>query len=514
MRCLVAAPPVLVCVCYVIVLASASNTSTSITTAAVLDDDDAYHTGADRCQAVYLFHKKVNAIQYAQSASGLLALLGCLAVLLVIVGTRKDVGSLAYRVLIGVFTSNAVFAISDIVPKYARFLEGPDCRHFIVGARYTNIAGRCLPEGAMLFGLYTSVSFELLMVIFSIIALKKGTVHVISRTQEIGSYFACVAVGVIAFTGFYLKCQSIHLQQAAIVASSPDGTPGGLSDLQYFELGSLGKSGRASQGDLIGISAGLVILALVLYAYQRYTYHQLLVDLRAAATQAELYDTKRLIESAGADMRTLDRRQKLFQIQKENYDEVARPLEPFFVVFVVFAVMQLVMATRDCQFQSHRTSQEAQDNPPPPCEIVAGMVLSFRATFLALVFFWIREHREALSNFRKLFQRFRLRLWRSMTRCCYQSPESNNASRVRFTEDTVSFDTSDDDMETLGISGDGEPRRNSKFLQADRDIKLLGPMALERLLELDEESERESVQSASTHDLDNSSTVPYRLLQD
>lgn len=81
------------------------------------DDDDYFSYGPRACAEVAPLRFRINALSIAQSVVSIIVAVGCVAVLMVILGRQKDTRSLAPRVLAGVFTSNAIFAAAQAVPQ-------------------------------------------------------------------------------------------------------------------------------------------------------------------------------------------------------------------------------------------------------------------------------------------------------------------------------------------------------------------------------------------------------------
>ena len=71
----------------------------------------------------------------------------------------------------------------------------------------------------MFFGVYCTTMYELMMVLISTHALRTGTGE-IPGPWERGLHLACVAAGVAALVGYYLRSRDIQLDIAAIIAST------------------------------------------------------------------------------------------------------------------------------------------------------------------------------------------------------------------------------------------------------------------------------------------------------
>ena len=80
------------------------------------------------------------------------------------------------------------------------------------------------------------------------------------------------------------------------------------------------------EGDLLGVSVGLVSLAIVLWVYQRVVLHFFLREWRY-----ETYKLEHLQNLLVDEVRDHQTRLKLLELRRESYLEIAQPLEPYVV---------------------------------------------------------------------------------------------------------------------------------------------------------------------------------------
>ena len=96
-----------------------------------------------------------------------------------------------------------------------------------------------------------------------------------------------------------------------------------------------------------------------------------------------------------ASVQARSTKKKLLDLQKAGITEVAKPLEKYVAVFVVFGVPAIIMATQTC------------DTGTGNCNVICEMVLSLRSLADVAVFFSDPQSRAQLLNFSSLLQRLK-----------------------------------------------------------------------------------------------------------
>lgn len=101
----------------------------------------------------------------------------------------------------------------------------------------------------------------------------------------------------------------------------------------------------------------------------------------------------------------------------QGYEEIARPLEPFVFVFVLFGIPACVMASEWCVHESSANSANTasasigyQSESYGTCDVWCELVLAFRSLGTAAVFFSQPRNRQELLQFRTLCRRLWARL--------------------------------------------------------------------------------------------------------
>jgi hypothetical protein len=113
-----------------------------------------------------------------------------------------------------------------------------------------------------------------------------------------------------------------------------------------------------------------------------------------------------------------DERRQLLEARHEAFNEVAKPLEPYIAVFVVFAAPAIVMSTTTCQSHSGAsavadttTNSGSTDLTYGSCDVWCEFVLAFRSLGTVAVYLASRERRIELvavgTTWRKLWTRVR-----------------------------------------------------------------------------------------------------------
>ena len=292
---------------------------------------------------------------------------------------------------------------------------------------------------------------------------------------------ACIVAGLATLAGYYVGCRGWFHEYTTSEQSPAD----------YTRFATAYNAGQAA---VLGMSVGLVGLALALWLWQRGILRRLFRDWDRAAAKAEAQEALDLLGLEGAAAAT---RSTLLDLQRRGYLEVAAPLEPYVVVFLVFLVVQAVEASAACSAQTFRAF-EHRERGELPCQNATELVLSFRGTALVAVFFWSRERRAELWDVRQLLGL----TWGRLT--------GGSAQQVR-------FDPAGESVVALlpdgGSNGGGDPAR---FKQADADVHRTGKMSMERLIELDVAKEaRESAAADAARDADAGigAGIPYMLVE-
>ena len=153
-------------------------------------------------------------------------------------------------------------------------------------------------------------------------------------------------------------------------------------------------------------------MAVVLWVVLRVMYLYALRMLRTndvAAAQAEAADV-------WADTRRSAwlARRRLLQARREAFNEVAKPLEPYIAVFVVFSIPAIVMSTAWCQAHSGATIANAATTIESgagetflygTCDVWCEFVLAFRSLATVTVYLVPRERRVELVAVRTTWRK-------------------------------------------------------------------------------------------------------------
>ena len=74
-------------------------------------------------------------------------------------------------------------------------------------------------------------------------------------------------------------------------------------------------------------------------------------------------------------------RATLLQERKRGFEETVKPIEPYVLVVMLFAIPLVVASTSSCKAQTRR-AWSAEADPELPCELVCHAVLALRAASL------------------------------------------------------------------------------------------------------------------------------------
>jgi hypothetical protein len=132
-----------------------------------------------------------------------------------------------------------------------------------------------------------------------------------------------------------------------------------------------------------------------------------------------------------------DNKLRVLLMARDAHEEVAKPLDPYVFVFVLFAIPAAVMTTDYCAdhssakyiYQMSDNSSNIQGNHALSyglCDLACEMILAFRSLATVVAYFCWREHRAEAFDVRTLATRMRSRL-----ASCFGKP-GQQSRRVKF----------------------------------------------------------------------------------
>eukprot|EP00037_Helgoeca_nana_P031308 m.398176 g.398176 ORF g.398176 m.398176 type:complete len:1112 (+) comp28369_c0_seq2:30-3365(+) len=352
----------------------------------------------------------INEIVLATSVVGAISAVACVVTVLVLVAHSRDKRSMRDRVVVGLMVSNSVYSLANIVPVN-QLQTGVHCGELALPFDAIRSA-----RAVWFCGKYALVSFELFILGASMWALASG-LRALPRRVEAALHLGCYLGGVAALVGFYVPCAEINsdgynratqaeAQSGRVVHADPaddvDDDYAGIAAGKRFE------SSREQYDTLVQrmLQAWIALLlgAVLAWMLLRRAYAQLLARSRAVLRTAA--------KGEASDDWALTRRsewrssRELVQMQKQAFADVARPLEPYLAVFVVFGVPAIVMATDFCQTRSTATTGGASADTNTPnivygtCDIWCEFILAFRSLATVAVYYRSRERRAELVDVR------------------------------------------------------------------------------------------------------------------
>eukprot|EP00041_Stephanoeca_diplocostata_P014191 m.255486 g.255486 ORF g.255486 m.255486 type:complete len:398 (-) comp19616_c0_seq4:151-1344(-) len=339
----------------------------------------------------------MNTLAIGTMVFGILSMILCTCVVSVIVAYSKEKMYLRERIIFGLMLSNMAFSVTNIIP--VQLIEH-DCTNTIT------IIPKAWTRGVWFWGKYWMVCYEIFIAGTTIMALHSGRsklpwkvetfCHCLSLFTGIAAFVVWVSLAV----PFAEKEKRLMAQSAECVENTTDfdeyrdclmdqGTWEEFASFRpYYYPWVMATMIRAWLAPF-GVS-------LLLWLLSRFLYHKLLSDWNQDHKDAiHLWD-------ADLDGVRVKRQMRLLDLRREAYNEIARPLEPYIAVFIVFAIPAIVMATDYCQNVSTEKNRYCQ----VPCETV----LALRSGTTAAAYFWNYEHRCQLFNVGDLWKRLRIRL--------------------------------------------------------------------------------------------------------
>ena len=377
-----------------------------------------------------------NRIVLATSIVGGLSVLPCLFVVIAIIAYKNDVAFTRSRIIIGLMISNIVYSIGSAIPVAMLRTDMSTCGQFKL-----SFATIRFGRAWWFAGKFLIIFFELLIIGISAWALKYGLPK-LSWRREALLYTACVLAGMGVFIGFEVKSHEIsdqgyngatqrEMQSNSYSNIDPnddrnDDSPSIVANHRFT-------SSRSEYDTLVQqmllVWCGLLGLAILLWIYLRWTFMKLTRMWSLSLANAEKQWDRDYWTPEEQGIRHTKRR--MLNIVKEGYDELAHPLEPFVVVFIIFGIPACVMATDFCQnnSQAHGESQLFRSNQISvgQCDVLCELVLAFRSLATVAVYFYSREHRIEVFHVRVMWRRLRDRVMG-----CFLPVTDRHNSGVRF----------------------------------------------------------------------------------
>jgi hypothetical protein len=315
----------------------------------------------EACQSCHESVYIINRIVVATALIGGASALACLAVAITIVAHGHDRVSMRDRIVIGLMLANAVYSTANAIPLNALHTDILDCGRLAMSFDVIRF-GRAW----WFAGKYGLVSFELLILGASIHAVLHES-SVVSPRAEAALRASCWGVAALAFVMFYMRCAQINesgynfdtetlVYTNAFNHASPsddldDDQPSASAAVDF-------QRGREEYDGLVGtmlvVWDVLVGVAVALWFALRVMYRRALQVLHTQVNVAQ---------QAEEDDRWADTRRSAWRARRQRFTErrdafvdVAKPLEPYIAVFVVFALPAIVMSTSFCQDASKASS--------------------------------------------------------------------------------------------------------------------------------------------------------------
>eukprot|EP00037_Helgoeca_nana_P028967 m.344043 g.344043 ORF g.344043 m.344043 type:complete len:749 (+) comp27876_c0_seq4:228-2474(+) len=382
----------------------------------------------------------INTIVYATSAVGAVSTVACLGVIVAVVASRKS-ELLRYRIVVGLMIANAVYSSANTVPL--NLLKGgadTQCGEFVLSFATIRFVRAC-----WFCGKYALVLYEVFILAASIRALsrkrKSATTHIVAF--EVAGHSLCALGAVVAFSVFYARCLAINnagynlaMQDAAESSSfSYLNTNDALDDDVPKEVAGPRFHSARSEYDalvqmMLQVWVGLVGVALLLWLLLQRMFARLVSAWQHRLADAEDDWNRDLWHESQRPVRRMKHR--LLLLAKEGFEEVAKPLQPFVVVFVIFAIPALVMATDYCASNSGASlavgdlKYSSETMSFGVCDVTCELALAFRSLATVCVYFWAKEHRADLGAANLL-----TKFWHRAVGCCGCVPARRHSVKFR-----------------------------------------------------------------------------------
>ena len=309
------------------------------------------------------------------------------------------------------------------------------------------------------------ICYELFVLYASVVALQTGSVNLSSR-RELFLHTLCIMTGAVVFILFY-SAQS----QKYILYTETDSFKTQQEALRDY---------NNTVESTMRIWLYILGFVVVFWAYQRFfLFERLRSEIQLAVRDAEKADAGAVFTGKRANTR------HLLDLRQQGFDEIARPLEKYVAVFILFGIPAVLMATPWCSANSGKAGEDIVD-----CQHVMEAVLAFRTPATVAVYILVSGNREQFkfSNIGQLLGR----VWSRFKGHAFCGLAGRD-DKVGFKDDATemllipSRDYDDDD------DSKAEPRPlSSDYSSADNNVKMMGPAAFAMLQGLDDDAEDDS----------------------
>lgn len=343
---------------------------------------------ASSCSSQYvILDTESNSMAIATMLFGSLSVVLCLLVIAVILGHKKDRHFLRERIMLGLMVANCVYSAANIAPVW--YIDSRSCNYVLTEEEDVWV------RGVWFWGKYWMVFYEIMIVCTSIMALQLGTVT-LPTSVEILSHIACFLAGAAVFAKWCFEMVPNGRRRVDLVTevrtifAYVDDDAGNcyeaLADERRFDELNLQYQNYTTH--VLRMWFIPLFASVILWVASRLLYHRLLSDWHQDLAAAQ--------QAWESELWAANTRNRLFNLRREAYKDVVKPLEPYVVVFVLFAVPAVVMSTDRCI---------ALSNKDHYCQLPCEMVLSLRSLATAGVYFLDRTHRNELFTVSNLCQK-------------------------------------------------------------------------------------------------------------
>lgn len=366
-----------------------------------------------------------NRLALATMVIGIISVLACLSVVAVILAHSRDLISLRERLILSMMIANLVYSSANALDLQSVELEPGKC-----GQISMSYEAQTFGRAWWFCGKFAIVLQELLIVSVSILALYNGTTQLVRWKEWILQAIPALA-GLIALFVFYFKALDINdagynqytfsasrSQQYEYFSPNDDGDDENVDAKLAYTYSSQQYLYNKLKEQMLQSWLFFLALVVVLYVASRRMYVMRFNEWIDSVREKEEEWNRDLWHEGAKVERTV--KVRLVQLIREAYDEIARPLEPYIVVFVVFGIPAVVMATDYCTGQSQIEIYEDQPTykytnsgakSTKQCEITCELILALRSLATVAVYYARLERRSELIHpiivVRKLWSRTR-----------------------------------------------------------------------------------------------------------
>lgn len=352
-----------------------------------------------------------NSIVKATVSVGVISIIVVLYVIAVILAYNRDRHSLRDRLLLGLFSANFFFSVGNSIPYNLLFTNQHQCTLPQLSGSWNG----CIGPALFFTGKFLMTAYEIFIFVIAIIALKTGQTTITYQHEVFGHICAWVC-GLVPFCWFLGMCVPITASQNDVIANATAAHKYRWTSEMEIVYNQGADDIASMTGSILKVWCALLGTVVVLWLYSSCLYQGALANWADTSqrTRSELEEYWN--GNSRHEAKARYRKERLLEMQRDAYRDVARPLEIYLFVLILCSIPGIVMTADFCVHQSSQY-QDKENSQGFPCQILCEFILSVRALIVSMLFFAEKTSRKQAFNFGELRRKLGIRISNSPLNC-------------------------------------------------------------------------------------------------